>query len=303
MKKNYFFGIVLLFSMQLSLAQFTDGFEWAQGGCSNHWYTSGEFECPNIIENIAHTGSQSGYLSFGIIDASLLEFGNQTTGQWGFEFWMNVVPGQESYFGLVGQVPIDWEEWVGNVFFNQDGLSPGDGLIDNTALGMVLFDYPEGEWFRVAMNFDFSSGIGNATWGMSIADELVIPEGTPLTNLDGEYLAGLGGLLFHQTLTSNIEFFIDDINLEPNFVQLILSLSTNDFSHTNVTLYPNPAGKLVNIECSDPIQEVVVYSQLGQKVHSLGSSTQIDVSNLDNGLYFVEVRTSKGKGFQKFIKE
>ena len=65
---------------------------------------------------------------------------------------------------LQGAVPIGTGEWiVGNIFFNQDLLTPGMGQIDNTALGAVDFNFPQGQWFKVIMNWDISAGIGLAT--------------------------------------------------------------------------------------------------------------------------------------------
>ncbi len=69
---------------------------------------------------------------------------------WGLSFWMLVPNDKEAYFNLQGAVPIGSGEWaVGNIFFNQDLLTPGEGQIDGAHDGAHFFDYPQGEWFKV----------------------------------------------------------------------------------------------------------------------------------------------------------
>ena len=71
----------------------------------------------------------------------------------------------------------------------------------------------------------------------------------------------------------------------------------NDFS-----LYPNPAHDVLNIESQQEIETVKIYNLQGQLIKEV-STNSIDVSNLNTGLYFVQV-TIEGKSItKKFIKE
>ena len=80
----------------------------------------------------------------GTTDA-VLDLGNKIFGEWGLEFWLLIPNDKEGYMNLQGTVPIGAGEWaVGNIFFNQDLLTPGMGQIDDTALGAVDFTYPTG---------------------------------------------------------------------------------------------------------------------------------------------------------------
>ncbi len=51
-------------------------------------------------------------------------------------------------------------------------------------------------------------------------------------------------------------------------------------------LYPNPANNFVNIELQD-VSELKIYNSVGQELKFKQPAKQVDVSGLDNGIYFV----------------
>lgn len=69
-----------------------------------------------------------------------------------------------------------------------------------------------------------------------------------------------------------------------------------------VSIYPNPAQNILNIASADEVENVDIYNMLGQKVMS-SQSAQINISNLSNGMYIVNVRTNAGTVTSKFVKE
>ncbi|MGZ4068124.1 MAG: T9SS type A sorting domain-containing protein, partial [Bacteroidia bacterium] len=73
-----------------------------------------------------------------------------------------------------------------------------------------------------------------------------------------------------------------------------------------VKLFPVPATNAINLEIPDnfKIQSSKIYDCLGRNVQENGGSSHIDVGNLNNGIYFIEVKTETGKIFKnKFTKE
>ena len=82
-------------------------------------------------------------------------------------------------------------------------------------------------------------------------------------------------------------------------------LAIPNFENSFFTIYPNPASDQLYITSENyVIENVTIYSALGKKVIELENfDTSIDVSYLSEGMYFIEVSTSKGKSVQKFIKE
>lgn len=78
----------------------------------------------------------------------------------------------------------------------------------------------------------------------------------------------------------------------------------DDVAAANISLYPNPATSLLNIESNQTIREVVVFDMAGRNVMSLeGDIHQIATSNLSNGIYTIRVITENGMATQKFVKE
>lgn len=69
-----------------------------------------------------------------------------------------------------------------------------------------------------------------------------------------------------------------------------------------VVIYPNPSSNLINIQSHYPIQYINIYNVLGAKVQT-ETNTQFSVSNLQNGMYFIQVTTEQGVANKQFIKQ
>jgi hypothetical protein len=72
-----------------------------------------------------------------------------------------------------------------------------------------------------------------------------------------------------------------------------------------INIYPNPVSNNLNIECEERIDNLELYDALGRMLireeNVLGNAS-IDVSNLDNGIYILKIRTAKGSGEYKVVK-
>jgi hypothetical protein len=208
--------------IQDNFESYTDGqpiYTIDEGGHWTDWGCGGGPGCALMASSAqARSGNLSGFIpSDGSTDA-VLDLGNKIFGQWGLEFWMYIPAGKTAYYNLQGTVPIGAGEWiVGNIFFNQDGANPGGGSIDDTALGVVEFTYPEGQWFPVVMNFDLSLGMAAATWQFNINGNDVLPAGTPFTSADGTTATSVGGIDFFSIDTNN-ELYIDDLCYGEGFI-------------------------------------------------------------------------------------
>ena len=83
-------------------------------------------------------------------------------------------------------------------------------------------------------------------------------------------------------------------------------MSTDSFAVSNVKLYPNPTSNVLNIESLGAIQTISVYNVLGQEVinKALNStSTSLDVSSLNSGIYVVKTVVDGVTSSTKFIKQ
>lgn len=82
-------------------------------------------------------------------------------------------------------------------------------------------------------------------------------------------------------------------------------LGVNDLALSQVSIYPNPATDVLNINVPSSIElaGVTVYDVLGKKVNTEVSNDQVNVSGLSRGVYVVNVITNAGTLTEKLIIE
>ncbi len=81
-------------------------------------------------------------------------------------------------------------------------------------------------------------------------------------------------------------------------------LGTSSFTIEGLQLTPNPVGDILRIQSQEPLQQATFYDVLGQSLMTVHKDFEaIPVSNLPTGLYFVEVRTTRGAAIKQVVKE
>lgn len=75
-----------------------------------------------------------------------------------------------------------------------------------------------------------------------------------------------------------------------------------------VSLYPNPTRGYINLKSEEPIENVKVFSLEGKEIENTGmtilrTNAEFNVRNVNSGVYFVQVTTSKGTVTKRFIKQ
>jgi len=80
------------------------------------------------------------------------------------------------------------------------------------------------------------------------------------------------------------------------------NLGIEDYLQNSFTIFPNPTQDILFIESHHPIENVKVYNLQGQLIKEVLSKI-VDVSQLTNGLYFVQVAYEGKSVTKKFIKE
>ena len=107
---------------------------------------------------------------------------------------------------------------------------------------------------------------------------------------------------------------IDDISIN-NFVNcqkwshdFSLNLDETSITEENITfdIYPNPVNDKLNIVTEAEVEEVVVYDIYGRHQVTKSPSHQgdltIDASELNSGIYFVEIKTNEGNIVKRIVK-
>jgi hypothetical protein len=82
------------------------------------------------------------------------------------------------------------------------------------------------------------------------------------------------------------------------------SLSVNDPIITNnLLLYPNPVLDKLIIKGLSNISEVYVYNVLGKLILSEKNKTEINLENIQTGVYIIKIRDGSRDIIRKFIKK
>jgi hypothetical protein len=95
-------------------------------------------------------------------------------------------------------------------------------------------------------------------------------------------------------------FNIDDITVE-------VPASSSSFDKNSISVYPNPATSVVNLSSKDGLtfENVTIVDVNGRTVKTVAvnqTQSQINVSDLNSGVYFMNIETNEGKTVKKFIK-
>ncbi|MFT7626948.1 MAG: polyhydroxybutyrate depolymerase [Ulvibacter sp.] len=88
--------------------------------------------------------------------------------------------------------------------------------------------------------------------------------------------------------------YIDDILSISNFVAL----------EQSILVFPNPTINLIHIESSTEVelQEVILYNTLGMPIKGKFINESIDITDLNTGIYLLNIKTSKGIITKKIVK-
>lgn len=256
----------------------------------------------------ALSANKSGLIPNDGTTSAILDLGNKIFDEWSLVFYMYIPSNKEAHLNIQGEVPIDNGEWViGNIHFNKSLQNPGIGLIDNSALGAVNFEFPHDQWFFVGFNFDLSSGISSATFEMYVFGEEVIPAGTSFTDGIATIPTSLGGINFFSSNENN-EYYIDEVYFFDEFIDLeiiTVILNIDEFTSKSFSATPNPVQNNLQLNANETITSIRITNMLGQVVHSQpiqALEASIDLSKLSKGTYFVHAVIGDTSGTVKIIK-
>jgi hypothetical protein len=73
----------------------------------------------------------------------------------------------------------------------------------------------------------------------------------------------------------------------------------------SVTVFPNPTTGGIQLHCSDNVQNIEVYDAFGKlldKVDVNANSSELDLSGLATGTYFLRVTTEKGVVTKRIVR-
>ena len=135
-----------------------------------------------------------------------------------------------------------------------------------------FFTVKAGECMMFVIEDNVGNGITGPTFGQGYY-KLYDSKGNVLIDSDGDF--GFG---------------------EYHVIFLHGAMSVEDIEETSHNIYPNPVKDILTVSGED-MKQVTVYNALGQMVKSINcndNTVQINVNDLQNGMYFVNVINNKG---------
>lgn len=91
----------------------------------------------------------------------------------------------------------------------------------------------------------------------------------------------------------------------------IVSTEEINFNESNISCWPNPAKNSINLISKGTeikYESIKIYNSIGQMFPVIfpiitNINTELDISNLTEGIYFISIKTQQGKEIIKFIKQ
>ena len=146
-----------------------------------------------------------------------------------------------------------------------------------------------------AFNISTANPNLDADYKPTSASTAVIDQGT-----NSFYNSGLFGTL---DLSGNDRVFNTTIDLGAYEYNSTLSVDDISLDENSVKLYPNPVTDVVNIKTNQTIKNVTVFNVNGQKVLDFANQSQINISNLPTGMYFLNINTNQSNQTIKILKQ
>lgn len=154
----------------------------------------------------------------------------------------------------------------------------------------------------VGISTDFSGDPASASW-----DELTYTHATAPPDGYGDWTAsGDVDLSAYDGQTIYIGFKysggdpdetttlqLDNVNVTNASVA-----NVENIENEGIAIYPNPAVNVLNIS---EFSDLTVYNITGQEVLTAKNTKTVDVSALESGVYFIEIKSVKGVSVKKFV--
>ena len=100
---------------------------------------------------------------------------------------------------------------------------------------------------------------------------------------------------------------INDLFEEPKQNNYTTSIDQIPEKENSLTIYPNPASTLLTINNGNQIiREISLCDVLGKEIKTYtinASKTDLTISHLNKGVYFLRILTDKGMVNKSFVKE
>ncbi len=179
-----------------------------------------------------------------------------------------------------------------NFTYSENGLSTS---ACSNLIGFYFFDYSLSTFHLYEIGTNFGLTLCNPS----------IPENNTFTDLyiRNFYLDSLPGpFSYEHTINGNNKTLTITNALGNQAVYSNFTLSTQEFTNSLFSIYPNPVKEFLNITVSnnERILQVSIYNLLSKKILTTKENS-INLSKYENGIYFVKILTENGNRITKKI--
>lgn len=267
----------------------------------------------------------------GQINLQLEAWSSGNPADWNYDFGQGSEPGTQNFLTTYGEAATTTEVPDANA-----GSAARLETVDATSQTVINAGFEQingllvGEWNYTnepaTFNFDIRIGVepnDTALVGVlfeNFAGDIIGGQNMAFVNADNttswtpvsvpiSALTGTANKMIIQALSSNTNTPIAGSWIEVDNFEVVTSQasSVSEFSMDDISLYPNPASEVINIQTSQEAESIVINSMEGRVVYSSdlnGTKTSIDVSSFDAGVYYYTVTNKSGdKARSSFVKK
>ncbi|GEP51666.1 hypothetical protein FNO01nite_23380 [Flavobacterium noncentrifugens] len=176
--------------------------------------------------------------------------------------------------------------------------------------------------FRMSSNGDFTTSpsagptdVGDFTALLVTVNPNLLTTANSYPQVWTKYSATISGLNEATSAKFAFRYFVTDGGPVGDNSSLIgidtfsvdRTLATADFFASNFAVYPNPATNVLNVETKNntelsQLQLTDINGRIVKEVKASGVSNQINISELNTGVYFLKATSAQGVGTTKIVK-
>ncbi len=190
--------------------------------------------------------------------------------------------------------------------------TPGANPVGNYSYNLAAapgVQLPENTWSRVGISYNYTTGEALINSTAIVGGSLFVDGSSPTTNpAEVDFVVTSGSVVGPPAINNAAAatMVFDNLVIRASNTDTLLGLDSNVISDKSFSIYPNPATTMLNILNTNnvEIKNISVTDINGRVVkNETGSLTQINVSDLNAGVYFVTIEAAEGKTTKKFIKQ
>jgi len=208
---------------------------------------------------------------------------------------------------------------MGQMFWNAYNFNQpiGDWDVSSVTNMGYMFGYAY-DFNQPIGNWDVSSVAGTTGSGMYVMFYHASSFNQPIGDWDVSNVTDMGGMFssatsFNQDLSSwcvtNISSEPTDFSVNSPLIEIYKpvwgtcpSFGLDDQNQLDISIYPNPVIDKLFIQGLSNPTKISVYDVLGKLVLSKTTSSEINVDNLQSGIYIVKIVDEQNEIVRKFIK-